>query len=450
MTTLITGIPGLIALLVCLRRGPERALIDVYLPTLLLLPDFYHWMMLGHLSFNETAIIPIAGFLVARSWRDWEWSVTDLLVVGYVIISVAAEYVNKDFYEARNAALRTICNSILPYIVAKGILPRKDLYADIAKRVVTCLVIVAIVNVYEFRMGRNPFDMVLSPFFPEQFTAIWIARYGFLRPAGPYGHAIIDALMLAIGYRLVKWLKWEGYWSGNLPLVPINKIRFCQLWLLVGCLMTMSRGPWLGAGVGALVVFLGRARNRTKALVVTALVILLVGIPSVQFAKSYVWVERNQASSVMEESAAYRHELLQRYIAIVEESPVWGWGRNNFPTVNGMKSIDNQYLLLALTYGEYALALFAAIIVCTMARLVGFCRTHQGSAFPGSIALTLLGCFVTIAVTITTVALLWQAVQLLFLTTGWSEAVALGRTQEQPLEVVEKPSSPLLFKRVMV
>ena len=171
-------------------------------------------------SFNETAIIPIAGFLVARSWRDWEWSVTDLLVVGYVIISVAAEYVNKDFYEARNAALRTICNSILPYIVAKGILPRKDLYADIAKRVVTCLVIVAIINVYEFRMGRNPFDMVLSPFFPEQFTAIWIARYGFLRPAGPYGHAIIDALMLAIGYRLVKWLKWEGYWSGQPAFSP--------------------------------------------------------------------------------------------------------------------------------------------------------------------------------------------------------------------------------------
>ena len=213
----------------------------------------------------------------------------------------------------------------------------------------------------------------------------------------------------------------------------------------------MSRGPWLGAGVGALVVFLGRARNRTKALVVTALVILSSRVslrcssPNRTFGSN-----GTKPASVMEESAAYRHELLQRYIAIVEESPVWGWGRNNFPTVNGMKSIDNQYLLLALTYGEYALALFAAIIVCTMVRLVGFCRTHQGSAFPGSIALTLLGCFVTIAVTITTVALLWQAVQLLFLTTGWSEAVALGRTQEQPLEVVEKPSSPLLFKRVMV
>jgi hypothetical protein len=447
--TLITVIPGLLALLVCMRRGPERALIDVYLPTLLLLPDSYHWMITGHLSFNETAIIPIAGFLIAQSWRNWEWSVTDVLVLAYVLISVTAEYVNKDFYEARNAALRTICNSVFPYVVAKAMLPRKDLYADIAKRLVICLTIVSIVNVYEFRMGSNPFDIVLSPLFPGQFTAIWIARYGFLRPAGPFGHAITDAMILAIGYRMLKWLKWEGYWSGNLPLVPIDKIRFCQIWLIVGSVMTMSRGPWLGAGVGALVVFLGRARHRTQTLVVTGFIILLVGIPTVQVAKSYVWVERNEAASVMEESAAYRHELIQRYISIVEERPVWGWGRNNFPTVNGMQSIDNHYLLLALTYGEYALFLFVAILLCTMIRLILFCRAHHGSVYPGSIGLTLLGCIVTITVSITTVALLWQAVQLLFLITGWSEAVTLRQTREKLHAAVEKLTLPFQFRRVM-
>src|SRR5271170_6842375 len=137
--TLITGIPGLIALLVCIRRGPERALIDVYIPTLLLLPDSYHWMATGHLSFNETAIIPIAGFLIAQSWRNWEWSFTDLLIVAYLALSITGEYVNKDFYEARNAALNAICTTLLPYIAAKGILPREELYADIAKRVVICL-----------------------------------------------------------------------------------------------------------------------------------------------------------------------------------------------------------------------------------------------------------------------------------------------------------------------
>jgi len=422
---LITAIPGFIALLVCIRRGPERALIDVYLPTLLLLPDSYHWMITGHLSFNQTAIIPIGGFLIVRSWRNWQWSFLDLLVASYVAMSVTSEFVNIDFYSARNVALQSICNSILPYVVAKGILPREDLYASIAKRIVVCLAIVAIVSVYEFRMGRNPFDMILAPLFPGQYSAVWVARYGFLRPAGPYGHAILAGLMFAVGYRLTRWLEWGGHWSGTLSILPLSKVRFCQFCLIAGSVMTLSRGPWLAAGIAALVVGLGRARNRRRAIVMTALVIVVVGIPLFQMTRSYIWVERDQATSEMEETAAYRHELIEKYIAIVEERPVWGWGRNNFPTVDGMRSVDNHFLLLALTYGEFVLALFVVMILWEMARLTRFCASHHGAFFPGSIALTFLGIYFVIVVSIGTVWLGLQTVQLFFLILGWSEGLIL-------------------------
>jgi len=433
--TLITGIPGLIALLICIRRGPERALIDVYLPTLLLLPDTYHWMITGHLSFNETAIIPIAGLLIARSWRDWRWSFTDLLLVSYVAVSVISEYVNKDFAEARNFAIELICNSAFPYIVAKSIFPREDLYMDIAKRIVTCLTIVAIVNVYEFRMGKNPFDMVLMHFFPGQSSAIWAGRYSFLRTAGPYGHAIIAGIIFAIAYRLNYWIDRGGYWRTKLPYLPISRTRFCKLWLIAGSIMTLSRGPWLGAGIGALVVGLGRVRNRKQTIAMVTLAILFVGIPLFQATKSYVWVERDQATSQMEETAAYRHELIQKYMVIFEERPVWGWGRNNFPAVDGLTSVDNHYLLLALTSGEYALGLFVAILVWMMGRLTIFCIAHHGTAFPGSIALTFLGIYVTIVISIATVWLGAQTTQLLFLLSGWSEALVLVLALKSIVEV---------------
>jgi hypothetical protein len=42
-------------------------------------------MIIGHLNFNEIAIIPIAGFLIAQSWRDWRWSFTDVLIPGGLI-----------------------------------------------------------------------------------------------------------------------------------------------------------------------------------------------------------------------------------------------------------------------------------------------------------------------------------------------------------------------------
>jgi len=174
-----------------------------------------------------------------------------------------------------------------------------------------------------------------------------------------------------------------------------------------------------------------------------------VGFPIYQAAKSYVWIERGQATNEMQDTAAYRHELLEKYIVIVAERPVWGWGRNQFPQVKGMSSVDNHYLLLALIHGECVLALFVAILVCTIIRLAAFCKLHRGRVFPGSLALTLLGCLVTIAVSITTVALWCQAVQLFFLVTGLSEAVMSARTQEQPRCEIQRPSLPFQFRRVM-
>ncbi len=448
---LITAIPGIIALLVCIRRGPERALIDVYLPTLLLLPDSYHWMITGHLSFNQTAIIPIGGFLIARSWYEWEWSVADLLIVSYVAMSIVSEFINKDFYSARNVALQSISNSILPYVVAKGILPREDLYAQIAKRIVVCLAVVAILSVYEFRMGRNPFDMILTPLFPGQSSAVWVSRYGFLRPAGPYGHAILAGLMFAIGYRLSRWLEWGGYWRGKLPFVPIRKTLLFRLLFIAGSAMTLSRGPWLAAAIGAAVVGIGRARNRKRAIVVVALTVLLVGIPLLQLARSYIGIGRDQATSEMEETAAYRRELVGKYITIVEERPVWGWGRNNFPTVDGMASVDNHYLLLALTYGEYVLCLFVAILLWELTRLSVFCASHRGSYFPGSISLTFLGIYVIIIISIGTVWLGAQAVQTFFLVTGWSEALILAKRVESSAEVRSvAPLPKVSLQKVMV
>src|SRR5580704_9366998 len=102
MITLITGIPGLIALIVCVRRGPARALLDVYLPTLLLLPDYYRWFFTGHLTFSETAILPLAAFFAFHYWREWKWSFTDLIIVVLTSIMAVSEYVNAGFLDARN------------------------------------------------------------------------------------------------------------------------------------------------------------------------------------------------------------------------------------------------------------------------------------------------------------------------------------------------------------
>ena len=440
-TTLVAGIPGLIALIVCITYGYERAFFAVYLPTLLLLPDSYHWMITGHLSFDETAIIPISAFFIARSWSEWEWSLSDLLILSYFALMVVSEYLNKNFYEARNVALNTTCSTLFPYILAKGMLRRRSLYSNFARRVVECLAVVAISGVYEFRMGRNPYEAMLSRFFPDQFSAVWVARYGYLRIAGPYGHAITAGVMIALGYRLARWLEWSGEWRNRFPFIPLSKPRVAQLLLIGASLMTLSRGPWLGAIVAAAVVALGRARNRRTAIIVSVCALLLLGPPLWQLGRSYVWVERDEASTVMEESAAYRHELIEKYVVIAQERAGLGWGRNAFPIVDGMSSIDNDYLLIALTSGEYVLAIFVAILLWIPARLLIFCARRPNDDPAGLVALTSLGCFVTIAVSITTTAMLWQLTPLFFLIAGSSEGLLSGWYQDQTREVAEEPVS---------
>ena len=450
-SSLIAGIPGIIALIVCMRRGPERAFVDVYLPTLMLLPDSYHWMITGHLSFNQTAIIPIAVFVLFRSWRDWHWSFCDLLVITYVALQAVSQYINVSYWDAQNVALVAICNVIFPYVVAKQTLAGEEFFAEISKRIVVCLTAVAIISVYEFRMGRNPFDMILMPFFPGQSSAIWQGRYGFLRPAGPYGHAITAATIFAVGYRLSRWPDWVPHGQDGMHFLGIGAKRFCRAWLVLGAFMTLSRGPWLGAALGAIVVWLGRARNRKRAMVIFTVLILLVGIPLFEAAKSYVWIERAQAgaSGSMQETAAYRHELLEKYIAVVEERPDWGWGRSAFPAIDGLRSVDNNFLLLALSYGEYALGVFVLMLLWLMGRQAGVCRAHDSTTFQGAVALTSLACVVIITVSITTTALLWTSVQILFLTAGWGEAIA-SRQPLRVLEKVQRSSLGLRFSRVMV
>jgi hypothetical protein len=447
---LLAGIPGLIALLVCIRRGPERALIDVYLPVLLLLPaTSFHWNITGRLTLSDTAVIPIALFSIVNTWRDWEWSFIDFLLMGYVATSVISAYVNKGFSDSHNQALELTCHAVFPYLVAKGIRPREDLFEQIARRFVVCVTIVAIINVWEFRMGKDLFVAGFSHLFPDQISQTWQGRMGFNRTFGPYVHPILGAIIFAIAYRLNQWLNWGKYWRTKVPLSGMRLTRACQLWLIVGSLMTISRGPWLAAVIAAAAVWMGRAHKRKQTIVVLSFLILVVGLPIYNAAKSYVWVAYDETSTEMENSAAYRHDMIEDYIAVVEERPVWGWGRSSFPVVGGMRSIDNEYLLLALNCGELALFFFVAIISWTIARLVLFCRSHHGSQFPGSIGLALLGIHVLIVISITTVYLGGQTYQLFFLLLGWSEALILAPAVTSKTTVEAAQFAGFNFRRVM-
>ena len=288
--TIVIAIPGLVALIVCIRRGPELALLDVYLPVLLLLPE-RHWSISGQFSFTDTAILPIAAFLLFRSKLKWRWNITDFLVIAYIAITVVAEGMNKGYKEgSQNLALQELASILLPYLVAKQMFQHPQFAVDFAKRMAVLLTIVSIVSVYEFRMGSDLFTHFVDPIFPHTGNTV-VFRWGFMRIQGPYGHAIALGWMMAFGFRIARWLEWNGVWSDRMRFLPMSKIRFCELWIAAGSIMSLSVGPWIGAACGAVVVSVFRAHNRTRAVVSLVLLIAFVGAPIYGKFNAYVSVD---------------------------------------------------------------------------------------------------------------------------------------------------------------
>src|SRR5277367_1180644 len=127
---ILIALPGLVALIVCIRRGPEQALLDVYLPMLMLVPQAY-WSFSGQFSFTDTTILPIAAFLFFRTNLKWRWNITDFLVIAYIAITVVAEGMNKGYKEgSQNLALQDLASILLPYLVAKHMFQHPQFAVD--------------------------------------------------------------------------------------------------------------------------------------------------------------------------------------------------------------------------------------------------------------------------------------------------------------------------------
>jgi len=444
---IIAVIPGFIALYFAIAKSPAKAFLYVYLPALLLLPDYYRWVVAGFPdpTFSEAAILPIAAAYVLKDRAKWNFSATDLLVLGFAFCVGYSQYLATGYPDAQNLIFDMLGMVVLPYVLAKGLIEPHGMRVEFAKRFILLLLVVVAAEAYEFRFMMNPFRQFFDPFFPGGMGAGWVTteRYGFGRAAGPYGHAILCGVILAAGYFVQHWLARGDYWKSA------KTARWITIALVAGSLMTISRGPWIGLALGSVVTAIGYARNRKRALINVLTLGVLVGVPAYLAFQSYVSVGRRGATSETQETAAYRAELVDKYLKIAEEKAAWGWGQNTWPKVPGMPSIDNHFLNLALRHGFIALGFFCALILVVAARLCRYGALSPRGAPGNSLAFALLAAQVAVVISIATVFLGLQAQPLFFILCGWADA--LVKTQEAKVGVGVAPAlQPIFqFRRVL-
>ncbi len=446
-----------VGLYAVMRLLPGRALVWLYVPVLLLVPDAFHAITPGlpDPSANVAVMLPIFVAALAVYGRDWRPGFADLLVIAIALLMAASEFVAAGYSEAQNLMFGTLLQIVAPYLVARLAIDREGLHVALAKRLVFILFVIGLIGLFEFRFGWNPFLYFGErTFFAGQGVG-WVTtfRHGFARVAGPYAHCIRAGMMMIMAYRLSRWLEWGGHWEPHfrlLPGLPWSKGRIISVGLAIASLTTIARGPWLGGLLGAVFVNAGRHPKRKAAFAVGLAALALIAVPGYLAFQSYLDVQPGVEMTLSQETAMYRKVLFEKYYVIALDHAWLGWGRNTWPRVAGMGSIDNYYLLLSLMHGVLVTALLVVLMgwMCVRLFRVGM-REPLAS---NSLAFTLLGIVIAFAVSLVTVYLGEGVTPAFFLMLGWAEGYMKGRGSAgiTPNAVPEPMlSPPFKFRRVI-
>jgi len=421
-------VPALFAAAVLCWRGFRFGLVACVIPALLLLPAYYTWKVSGVPVFTFHNYLLLAAMLALLVGRDRELlrpHAVDLLVLAYWVFSVQSELVTRDFHEAKNLFALSFMTVVAPYTIGRAVGQRDGLLVGVVGSLLVTGALIGWASPFEARMGRNPFDLW------RDFWPVWVPwdgalyRSGIRRVAGPFAHPICAGFFFSMALPLFAWLR-----SVGLPAKAWQRWGL-GLGLALGILTPLSRGPMLGAAIGLTVYFLGTSRFRTfvaPLLVGGALVVTPLLVHSF---RSYASVSRGNAQSDTQETAAYRWEMLDNYMEVVGESPWVGYGRYQVPVVAGQKSIDNQYLFLALTHGVPLAVTFLLLLLVPTLLLVWRGLRAPPDDPRARLAWALAGVLAGAVLTQTTVFAGTQTAQVLLLLQGVAVSLS-GRVGLRP------------------
>ena len=446
---LIVLLATVLAIIEIKRHSVVDALINVALPALLIAPAVYslHIPHLPIIGFADAALLPIGVAVVAGYWREWKFQRTDLWLALFIGGSYYSELAQTGSANAGLILFGSLTSAVAPYLAGKLLTEQAGVRERFVRRVVLLMFIVGTVSVTEFRLGTNLFTTIFGLFFPGQRPWLMQLRGGFVRVAGPYPTAELAGMVFLIVFPLSLWLGFVDRSRGaeRMYFGRIRRSSIMTAGIVLGLLMTQSRGPWLGAILAYVVARIGLATNMRRTIIVTILLCAVGGtigyIKAEQYTAGSIW----DAKTPEQENAIYRRELLDNYKPIVDKAGLFGYGVVDWPRVPGQASIDNEFLFLEITQGKlglwtYILLAAEAVIACMRAARRATQRTDLYFAF------CVAGAILGLLLTLTTVYMGGQSYSLFFLLIGWSQS--LRQTHSTTAAVPEASPARLRFRRV--
>ena len=461
MTEYSVFIATLIAIVVLVRSGLETAFLGVWIPFFLLLP-FNFWIhvpLLADYNFMSAAVFPILFVLFKDKLSEMRIGPMEILLLLYIVLRVVVDAISRGYSDAQHYAHYLAGSVIGPYLLARYVINSKRMDIETARRFVLIFLLLFPVFLYEAKFWVSPIFQLLTPLFPNSYSSVSI-RWGIARTAGTFEHPILACIMIIAVYRMHRWLSWQGIWdqtqtgwlgwfqkqSERLPIAFKYQISIV---LIVMALMTISRGPWIGAFAGATLTMVGNAKDRKKWLIIVVLAFLVGGVGGQLALDAYITPREGEILSGEAQTMLYRKVMIEQYQSFLLEKLWTGWGLTTVPKIQGMESVDNAFFLMALQHGLLAPGLFIVIFLYAIISQVRFGL----EAAPGEqpIGFTFSGIYLVCFVAFSTVYMGSQTEPMLFLLLGWGESIKNRKERitaangEPSMASAAKPT----FKRVL-
>jgi hypothetical protein len=446
-----------IAIYVMTRYSIESAVLNVYLPVLMLMSTGYA-LLLPHMpafSFSSLALYPIIIWILMTRRNVWRLQRTDLWLLLFCFEAPYSEYVNSRVPgNGIFAFAGFISDYFLPYMLGKMLLEEAEFRERFARRLVFLCFLISVLSIFEFVTGKNLFYLTyyktLSgwPGWYDQH------RYGFTRLRGSLPGPENAGMVFIIGILLALWLRFTRRLTPVPPEPKHLKLRD-STWMVIGIVlgsaMTLSRGPWMGTAFGFLIARIGKAKNLRLALTLTTVLTLGAYLAAQKWAADYTNVTQAAGGedSVDEtrQTAIYRKKAFEQYEVIAQHGGLLGWGLSNWPKVQHLESIDNEYLLLRVSQGKLGYWLFL-LMFAEAALAITRAVMQAWNPIDIYFYFCLAGAIAGILATIMTVYITGQTAMLLYLMLGWTQSL---RQNPLPPGCLIAPSPPRFqFKRVFV
>lgn len=400
--------------------------ITYFLPILTLIPAYYDTKLVSGIpefTFWSAALIPIFFVWFVNERMDgYKFSWLDVIILLHIFFIFYAQFDATGYKDAQKIVFREVLKRLIPYLLMKMVILNAERRVEAIKMMIVLGAVVSFFMLYEFKFWHNYMDEIWRRLWPKSVP--WdgsMSRLGFKRAAGSFAHPISAGYFFAMTTPLAIWA-----WNQKL----FSKPRLGALLMAMnalGVVTSISRAPIAGFLLSLVIIWFGWSRNKSISGGVLFFIVVLGLSMAVPKFIEYVSVKRSAAVTQDQENAAYRKEMLDNYIEIIKEKPVWGWGRYSFPVVKGQKSIDNEYLYIAITSGMVNLIVYLTIITVVLIRLLLFALQKPFDSTEGRLAWALLSAWITAIFTQATVYSGLQTTHLFFMMAAISEALILNR-----------------------